>query len=88
MAVLLALYPALKSQAGPPFLTDDPEPVELNHWEVYLFGQGDVKFTENLNLLFSAGRSVSGDRHTVWYLGLYSTGGPDKTLDQPKNLQP
>jgi len=22
--------------AGPPFVTDDPEPVELHHWEVYL----------------------------------------------------
>lgn len=24
--------------AGPPFLTDDPEPVELDHMEIYLFG--------------------------------------------------
>ncbi len=23
--------------AGPPFLTDDPEPVEYTHWELYLF---------------------------------------------------
>ena len=22
------------AQAGPPFLTDDPEPVDLGHWEV------------------------------------------------------
>ena len=22
--------------AGPPFITDDPEPVELHHWEVYV----------------------------------------------------
>ena len=27
------LFPAL---AGPPFLTDDPEPVEYKHWEIYL----------------------------------------------------
>ena len=27
--------------AGPPFLTDDPEPVDLHHWEFYLFGTGD-----------------------------------------------
>jgi hypothetical protein len=26
-------------QAGPPFLTDDPEPVEYRHWEVYLAAQ-------------------------------------------------
>jgi hypothetical protein len=28
--------------AGPPFITDDPEPVELNHWEVYVFSAGAV----------------------------------------------
>ena len=27
------------TQAGPPFATDDPEPVELRHWEVYLGAQ-------------------------------------------------
>lgn len=26
--------------AGPPYLTDDPEPVDLHHWEVYLFTAG------------------------------------------------
>jgi hypothetical protein len=26
--------------AGPPFRTDDPEPVEYQHWEVYLFSTG------------------------------------------------
>ncbi|HJV49738.1 MAG TPA: transporter [Geothrix sp.] len=26
--------------AGPPYLTDDPEPVDLHHWEVYLFAMG------------------------------------------------
>ena len=25
--------------AGPPFLTDDPEPVEYKHWEIYLASQ-------------------------------------------------
>jgi hypothetical protein len=35
-AVLLA--PAT-GQAGPPYLTDDPEPVGLGHWEVYLATQ-------------------------------------------------
>lgn len=34
--------------AGPPFITDDPEPVEYQHWEVYLFstyshaGDGEI----------------------------------------------
>jgi hypothetical protein len=39
---------------------------------------GSVNFTEKFNLLFSGGRSVSGPRHTAWYLGLYWTGGPEK----------
>jgi hypothetical protein len=32
---LLALVPAT-AWAGPPFITDDPEPVDYQHWEVYL----------------------------------------------------
>ena len=37
----LWLVPALARTvlAGPPFLTDDPEPVEYRHWEVYLASQ-------------------------------------------------
>ncbi|MDE2183830.1 MAG: hypothetical protein KGJ78_12500 [Alphaproteobacteria bacterium] len=31
----LALSP--RAFAGPPFLADDPEPVEYQHWEVYIF---------------------------------------------------
>ncbi len=27
--------------AGPPFLTDDPEPVEYRHWEFYFFSQSN-----------------------------------------------
>jgi hypothetical protein len=38
---------------------------------------GYLKFTAAFNLLFSVGRSLSGERHTLWYLGLYRTGGPD-----------
>jgi hypothetical protein len=32
------LFPNL-AWAGPPFTTDDPEPVEYHHWEVYLASQ-------------------------------------------------
>ncbi len=35
--VLLIAAPAL---AGPPFTTDDPEPVDLDHWEIYGFTAG------------------------------------------------
>jgi hypothetical protein len=38
---LLALVVAHPASAGPPFLTDDPEPVELRHWEAYLFSTYD-----------------------------------------------
>jgi hypothetical protein len=37
-AFVAALLPGPAS-AGPPYTTDDPEPVELHHWEVYLASQ-------------------------------------------------
>ena len=40
VSVLLLLGLASSSVlAGPPFFTDDPEPVEYKHWEVYLASQ-------------------------------------------------
>ncbi len=36
----LLLLVAARAIAGPPFRTDDPEPVELHHWEVYGFSAG------------------------------------------------
>lgn len=45
LVLLAASFSA--SHAGPPFITDDPEPVELGHWEVYAFSasmqvKGDI----------------------------------------------
>jgi hypothetical protein len=45
-----ALWCSSRSYAGPPFITDDPEPVELGHWEEYVFSaathvQGDTSGT-------------------------------------------
>jgi hypothetical protein len=34
---LVVLLPAQVVQAGPPFVTDDPDPVDYGHWEVYVF---------------------------------------------------
>ena len=34
-AVLIALAAAWPAPAGPPFLTDDPEPTDTGHWEIY-----------------------------------------------------
>jgi hypothetical protein len=39
-AVLVFVWPAT-SMAGPPFLTDDPVPVDLGHFETYVFSQWD-----------------------------------------------
>ena len=35
---LLFSLAAANLWAGPPFQTDDPEPVEFRHYEVYVFG--------------------------------------------------
>jgi hypothetical protein len=35
---LASLLLALAARAGPPYTTDDPEPVPLHHWELYLSG--------------------------------------------------
>ncbi len=48
-ALPFLLLPAA-ARGGPPYVTDDPEPVELRHWEVYLasqatFGGGEVTAT-------------------------------------------
>ena len=46
---LLLIFAAAKLWAqGPPFQTDDPVPVDLHHYEFYIFG--------------SAGRHAGGDR--------------------------
>ncbi len=39
--ILLVLLLTARAVAGPPFLTDDPEPVEYHHWEAYLFSTLD-----------------------------------------------
>jgi hypothetical protein len=39
--VLMLALPKLWAQAGPPFQTDDPTPVDLGHYEFYVFGTVD-----------------------------------------------
>ena len=41
LAVCLNLVPALRTFAGPPFLTDDPDPTDYQHYEAYFFTTGD-----------------------------------------------
>ncbi len=40
LAAVLAPAAVGPACAGPPFRTDDPEPVEYRHWEVYGFSTG------------------------------------------------
>ncbi len=42
VAALATSAVAGEALAGPPFITDDPEPVDLGHWEVYAFSAGAV----------------------------------------------
>jgi hypothetical protein len=46
---------------------------------------GYYKFTPDFNLLFSGGHSISGENHTVAYLGLWWTWGEDKKKEQKTN---
>jgi len=41
LVAVLGLVPAA-AQAGPPYVTDDPEPVEFRHWEFYLATQNAI----------------------------------------------
>lgn len=40
IALGLVLWPSA-AYAGPPYDTDDPEPADYRHWEIYLFGAGE-----------------------------------------------
>ena len=41
LAISVLLIMALTTEAGPPFQTDDPEPVDFHHYEFYTFGNAD-----------------------------------------------
>jgi hypothetical protein len=40
LTIVVVLSAAGSAWAGPPFITDDPEPVDLGHWEIYTFSAG------------------------------------------------
>ncbi len=40
-ALLVTMTASLPAHAGPPFQTDDPEPVDLGHYEFYVFSGSD-----------------------------------------------
>jgi hypothetical protein len=47
LALSLYLMLMARAWAGPPFLTDDPEPVDYRHWEAYLFTLGGLSRNAN-----------------------------------------
>lgn len=49
---------------------------------------GFYKFTPQFNLLFSAGHSVNGERHTIAYLGLWWGFGGDAKDDHKTGMAP
>ena len=40
LALFVASCGAVPALAGPPFVSDDPEPTEAGHWEIYGFAAG------------------------------------------------
>jgi len=49
LVVCLNLIPTLRTFAGPPYLTDDPEPTDYQHWEAYFFTTGDYHTSYAIN---------------------------------------
>src|SRR5512136_3255041 len=41
-AVVVVLFWPVSTHAGPPYTTDDPEPVEYRHWEFYSATQHEI----------------------------------------------
>ncbi len=77
---------AMPATAGPPFQTDDPEPVPYQHFEFYTFSigtavrgdtQGEAPAWEFNHLLvsFATGLQNASDTNLFsWYLGYQITG--------------
>jgi hypothetical protein len=51
--------------------------LDLPAFAILTFG-GYYNVNEHFSILFNAGRQVAGGPHTIGYLGLYWTWGPDK----------
>ena len=72
---LLVLVLSPKAFAGPPYITDDPEPVEYQHWEVYLasiFGKQPDAWTSTApHVEVNYGVVPDVQLHTILPLTLY-----------------
>ena len=74
MGLALLLQPG-RTFAAPPFETDDPEPVDLGHWEVYLASQlertadGNVATAPHLEINYGALNNVQ--LHLIAPMAMY-----------------
>jgi hypothetical protein len=81
---MVALASAAPALAGPPYLTDDPVPTDLGHWEIYLFSTGegfgsalddetgvDLNYgpIENVQLTATLPMAISHDSSNGWRSG-------------------
>jgi hypothetical protein len=74
--ILLVLGLPPEVFAGPPYVTDDPEPVEYRHWEVYLAStftkQPDAWTTTAPHLEVNYGAVPNVQLHTILPMTLYA----------------
>lgn len=61
--MLAVLVPAAPALAGPPYVTDDPAPTDLGHWEIYSFAAGshttgDTSGEAGFDLNYGAARDL------------------------------
>jgi hypothetical protein len=71
IATIVAVTTPGPAWAGPPFITDDPEPVDYGHWEVYGFSAGAVRRSDATGL----GPSVEVNYGVAPNLQLHVIGG-------------
>jgi hypothetical protein len=51
LLAFMGIRASLPAAAGPPFLTDDPEPVEHGHWEIIGFSMGTMVHGDSAGIL-------------------------------------
>lgn len=74
-AVLFTAQAAIAAAiAGPPFRTDDPEPVETQRWEINLFSLGTFSRNDRLTVGAEVFHQTSNTRSTPDTTG-YNLGG-------------
>ena len=78
LAVCLNLLLASRSFAGPPYLTDDPDPTDYQPFETYFFTTGDYRSGNNYALIGPAAELDYGafpDTQLTVAIGMTSVGG-------------